>query len=1091
MTTYTVTTANWNDPAFWAAVSESAGGNTLDFSALPEPYAIDIDKATGRISLTDGASTFTVGEAGYGGASDASLGGSTLLDHFETLTFGDGDHTVTGDAGSETLTTGTGNDTITYGDGADTVHAGDGDDLVDDAPGINSTGTGSRVHAQGGNDTVFGTGGNDTLDGGSGNDRLNGEAGDDHIFGGDGADTILGGTGNDRISADDFVPTGPNLIVNGSFEDTTGMTPVGFGFQGAGGTVPGWTDANGSSVDFHSDGRGGLTATDGANWLDMEGDAGQQLVISQTVTGLQPDGIYQLSFDAGDLSNADDGTAQDNTIDVYWNGQLIDSIDLPDGGWQTYTYNLVGGAGDGTGTLEFRGAGASDSEGASLDSVELYATTETTGANDLVTAGDGNDTVFAGAGADTVTGGAGDDSIDLGAGDTATDTVVVSDGNGADTVTGFEGPVDNGDGTFTGQDQLDLSGATDTDGNQLNTRDITVGDDGFGNALLSLPSGDSIVLVGIAPADLSDEDALAAMGVPAPDDIVEGTAGADSIDASYTGDPEGDAVDAADNATGTDADSIMAGAGNDTVHGGAEDDTVRGGTGDDQIDGGTGNDTLYGQGGSDSLRGGDGHDLIDSRGGDGYGLPDTGYTDPGNPGLNYASDPDPFDDRDTVDGGLGNDRILTGDDDDVITGGAGNDTIDAGFDADSITGDAGADLIEGNAGRDTIDGGTEDDLIYGDVSASNPLYPYYPLYNLPNDGTDQNPGDNADSILGGDGNDTIFGQDDDDTISGGQGHDVIDGGLDADIITGGDGNDSIDGGDGADSVDAGAGNDSIIVDQGDTVTGGDGDDTFTLRDLDTTGTGNGAISITGGEGNETNGDTLILTPDVGRNDITFSDSDPGTGMSGSFTMADGTSVTFSEIENIICFTPGTMILTSHGDRAIETLQPGDMVVTRDQGLRPIRWIGKRTVQGHGRFAPIRVGANALDPARKGLLVSPQHRILYTGYRAELLFGESEVLVPAKHLVDGRDVLRQPRDEVTYIHLMFDHHEVIYAEGFATESFHAGDVGLGAIEEAAREELFALFPELRTAPGHHLETARPCLKKHEAALLIEDTDGPHY
>ena len=874
MTTYTVTTANWNDPSFWAAISQPAGGHTLDFSALPANYAVEIDKATGRISLTDGATTFTVGEAGYGGTSDASLGGSTLLDHFETLAFGDGDHTVTGDADSETLTTGTGNDTITYGDGADTVRAGNGDDLVDDAPGINSTGTGSRVHAQGGNDTVFGTGGNDTLDGGSGNDRLNGEAGDDHIFGGDGADTILGGTGNDRISADDFVPTGPNLIVNGSFEDTTGMTPAGFGFQGAGGSVPGWTDANGSSVDFHSDGRGGLTATDGANWLDMEGDAGQQLVISQTVTGLQPDGIYQLSFDASDLSNADDGTAQGNTIDVYWNGQLIDSIDPPDGGWQTYTYNLVGGAGDGTGTLEFRGAGASDSQGASLDSVELYATTETTGANDLVTAGDGNDTIFAGAGADTVTGGAGDDRIDLGAGDTATDTVVVSDGDGADTMTGFEGPVDNGDGTFTGRDQLDLSGATDADGNQLNTRDITVGDDGFGNALLSLPNGDSIVLVGIAPADLSDEDALAAMGVPAPDDIVEGTAEANLINAAYTSDPEGDAIDSGDYAAGTDADSVVAGAGNDTVLGGTGDDTI-------------------------------------------------------------------------------------------------------------------------------------------------------------------------------------------------------------------------DGGDGSDSVDAGAGNDSITVDQGDSITGGDGDDTFALQDLDTTGTGNAAIDITGGEGGETNGDTLILTPDVGRNDIAFSDSDPGTGLSGSFTMADGTPVTFSEIENIICFTPGTMILTSHGDRPVETLQPGDLVVTRDQGLRPIRWIGKRTVQGHGRFAPIRVGANALDLTRKGLLVSPQHRILYTGYRAELLFGESEVLVPAKHLVDGRDVLRQPRDEVTYIHLMFDHHEVIYAEGFATESFHAGDVGLGAIEEAAREELFALFPELRTAPGHHLETARPCLKKHEAALLIEDTDGPHY
>ena len=1082
MTTYTVTTANWNKPAFWSSVSEATGGHTLDFSALPSTYTVDIDKATGRIILTDGTTTFTVGEAGYGGASDATLGGGTLLDYFETLTFGDGAHSVTGDADAETLTTGSGNDTIFYGDGADTVRAGDGDDLIDDAPGLDSSPTGSLVFAEGGNDTAYGTAGDDTLQGGIGDDFLGGDGGNDHIFGGDGADTILGGTGNDRITSDDFTPTGPNLIVNGSFEDTTGTNPVTFGFQGVGGTIPGWTDTTGQTIDLHNDGRGGLAATDGANWLDMEGDAGQHLAISQTIAGLQPDQVYQLSFDAGDLSNSDDGTALDNTVDVYWNGLLVDSIDPPDGGWQTYTYFLTGGAGDGSGTLEFRGAGADDADGVSLDSVELYATTPAPGGadsvlggagddtvltgegddtvsggdgdlttrdddaggndsialgggndiafgeagddtitagagadtitgntgadslsggsgnddiqggqgndtldggsgsdgiigdgqwyaiadyasgsgapattltvtnaadgpinlvwidgsgtpityatiqpgetyvqstfedhnwllededgyylelipgapdqtvvygaeglNDVITGGDGDDTIVAqfgddtvdggagndqitaGTGADTIEGGTGNDNIDMGAGDSAVDTVVMSDGDGNDTVSGFEGPIDNGNGTFTGQDLLDLSGMTDAAGNQLNTRDITVGDDGFGNALLSFPNGDSITLIGIAPADLTNEDALAAMGVPAPDDIVEGTSGNDLIDASYTGDPEGDAIDAGDNAAGTD--------------------------------------------------------------------------------------------------------------DDVVSAGAGDDTIDAG---------AGADLI-----------------------------------------------------------------------------------------------------------DAGTGDDEIFVDQGDTVQGGDGDDTFRLADLDTTGTGNAAISITGGEGDETNGDTLILTPDVSYGDITFTDSDPDTGLSGSFTMADGTPVTFSEIENIICFTPGTMILTSHGERPIETLQVGDLVVTRDQGLRPIRWIGKRTVQGHGRFAPIRVGANALDPTRKGLLVSPQHRILYTGYRAELLFGEPEVLVPAKHLVDGREVLRQPCDAVTYIHLMFDHHEVIYAEGIATESFHAGDVGLGAIAEPAREELFALFPELRTAPGHHLETARSCLKKHEAALLVEDTGAPHY
>lgn len=295
--------------------------------------------------------------------------------------------------------------------------------------------------------------------------------------------------------------------------------------------------------------------------------------------------------------------------------------------------------------------------------------------------------------------------------------------------------------------------------------------------------------------------------------------------------------------------------------------------------------------------------------------------------------------------------------------------------------------------------------------------------------------------------------------------------------------DILDGGDGADLVDGGAGNDTITVDQGDTVTGGDGDDRFTLVDDDTTGTGNDSISILGGEGDETDGDTLVLTPDVTYDDITFTNTDDNAaGLSGNFTMADGTYVEFSEIENIICFTPGTMILTEVGERPIESLQVGDRVVTRDSGLRPIRWIGKRTVPGRGKFAPVMVAPSVMDGSRKGLLVSPQHRILFAGYQAQLLFGQDEVLVSAKHLIDDVDVRVQEMAEVTYIHLMFDHHEVIYAEGIATESFHAGDIGLSAICEAAREELFDLFPELRTTPRHMGDTARHCLKRYEARLL---------
>lgn len=189
-----------------------------------------------------------------------------------------------------------------------------------------------------------------------------------------------------------------------------------------------------------------------------------------------------------------------------------------------------------------------------------------------------------------------------------------------------------------------------------------------------------------------------------------------------------------------------------------------------------------------------------------------------------------------------------------------------------------------------------------------------------------------------------------------------------------------------------------------------------------------------------------------------------------------------QIEDIICFTAGTRILTAFGDRPIEDLRIGNRLVTRDHGLRPIRWIGKRTVVGRGSLAPIAINPSALDGARAALRVSPRHRMLFTGYRAEILFGEAEVLVAAQHLVNGADIREEPCDEVTYYHLMLDAHEIIYAEGTATESFYAGTRGIGAITTEAREELFTIFPELRHNTGAHGRMARTCLTPHEARLL---------
>ncbi|MCP5087495.1 MAG: Hint domain-containing protein [Rhodobacteraceae bacterium] len=194
--------------------------------------------------------------------------------------------------------------------------------------------------------------------------------------------------------------------------------------------------------------------------------------------------------------------------------------------------------------------------------------------------------------------------------------------------------------------------------------------------------------------------------------------------------------------------------------------------------------------------------------------------------------------------------------------------------------------------------------------------------------------------------------------------------------------------------------------------------------------------------------------------------------------------------DIICFTPGAQIATLSGLRAVEKLKVGDLVITKDNGLQPIRWIGRKTVTGAHLFAdphlrPVCVKKDAFGPGLPvyDLLVSPQHRMLISGYEAELHFGHREILAPAKSLIDGDKVMTDAQAERTeYIHVLFDTHEVIFANGLETESFHPGAMGLNAVEEACRAELFKVFPELQFGPQSYGPSVRHLLKVSEAYLL---------
>jgi hypothetical protein len=202
-------------------------------------------------------------------------------------------------------------------------------------------------------------------------------------------------------------------------------------------------------------------------------------------------------------------------------------------------------------------------------------------------------------------------------------------------------------------------------------------------------------------------------------------------------------------------------------------------------------------------------------------------------------------------------------------------------------------------------------------------------------------------------------------------------------------------------------------------------------------------------------------------------------------------VAYEDLVAPICFAAGTRLATPRGPRRVEEIAVGDLVTTRDHGAQPVRWIGRRALSaaeiraaGAVRLAPVRIAAGALGPGRprRDLRVSPQHRVLVAGWRAELHFGEAEVLVAACHLVDGNRITVEPPDRgVTYLHLMFDRHEIVLAEGLPAESFRAGRAALGSVAPAALAELHALFPEL-AGRDDGLPAARPILRGAEAALL---------
>ncbi len=633
--------------------------------------------------------------------------------------------------------------------------------------------------------------------------------------------------------------------------------------------------------------------------------------------------------------------------------------------------------------------------------------------------------------------------------------------------------------------------------------------------------------------------------------IVDGTQNDDEMSIGYV-DVDGDTVDHSGNVisaqdgnddigAGNGDDTIYAGDGHDTVNAGGGDDVVYGDEtdhadgpvddgepGDDLLIGGIGHDTIYGGDGNDTIYGDLGPDAVSPTGArESFNWSEvTGFADGAAIPMGYAQNTGSVDvtiSTSSTDGGSASfesDPLLlidvdTGDEDGnansgaTLTTGTGtnatltkelafsNDVENVVFrlsdideaavvkvrawDADGnevevtmyASGDTNLHLVDINGDGTNeaaiSDGSSPSDAEDIDNSVLVTIPGPIARMEIINVNLDGEPSDvvvsdvfyNAvsvnsvfdadDSLMGEDGDDVIYGQQGDDTIDGGAGADTMEGGQDADRFLIGSGEEG----------------------DGDVILGG------------STGDDNDVLQLDGIEGV----DWRIV------DDVVDSD---GNGIDGTVEFLDSSgdepvvtgSATFENIEEIVCFTPGTRILTPMGEVAVENLSEGDQVVTRDNGLQTIRWAGRKHVSGRDLMArpqlrPILIKQGALGPNQpeRDMMVSPSHRMLLVSEQAELLFEEREVLVAAKHLTHLDGVEQIDVVGVDYIHFLCDNHEVVLADGAWSESFQPGEYSMNGIGKEQRDEIYALFPELQQRDGLVGYTAaRLSLKRHEAKLL---------
>lgn len=129
---------------------------------------------------------------------------------------------------------------------------------------------------------------------------------------------------------------------------------------------------------------------------------------------------------------------------------------------------------------------------------------------------------------------------------------------------------------------------------------------------------------------------------------------------------------------------------------------------------------------------------------------------------------------------------------------------------------------------------------------------------------------------------------------------------------------------------------------------------------------------------------------------------------------------------------GTCIATANGWRPVEALAPGDLILTFDHGLQPLRGLFRGLhcdpdAQCPGALRPLRAPAGALGNVEEMILLPEQH-VLVESDAADILFGDPFSLICATDLEGYRGIERiRDSGAMEVMQLQFDTDEVVFAD----------------------------------------------------------------